>query len=220
MRRCISICRSSGPKTKAAYGLYGVTPTQLLASAGALAPTNVAVHATHLTPDDIALLAGSSTGVCICPTTERDLADGIGPAGPLAAAGVQLSLGSDGHAVIDPFEEARALELDERLATNMRGTFAAAQLLDVATVTGQRALGWLDAGQLAAGARADLVAVDLTSRRTAGSGATPETIVFAATAADVTDVIVDGVAVVKDRHHLRVGDDGAALREAIDAVSP
>ena len=57
---------------------YGVSPTQLLADAGALSASAVAVHATHLAPGDIALLASSSTGVCLCPTTERDLADGIG----------------------------------------------------------------------------------------------------------------------------------------------
>jgi formiminoglutamate deiminase len=197
---------------------YGVTPTRLLADAGALGAAAVAVHATHPTAGDIALLAASSTGVCLCPTTERDLADGIGPAGALAAAGVALSVGSDGQSVIDLFEEARGIELDERLATYVRGAFTAGALLDAMTVAGHRALGWADAGQLAVGMRADLVAVDLASRRTAGAGATGETIVFAASASDVTDVIVDGNVVVKDRHHVRLGDIGLALQSAIDAV--
>lgn len=198
---------------------YGVTPTRLLADSGALGADAVAVHATHLTADDIALLASSSTGVCLCPTTERDLADGIGPAGALAAAGVALSVGSDGQSVIDLFEEARGIELDERLATYVRGTFAAGALLDSLSVVGHQALGWPDAGQLAVGMRADLVAVDLTSRRTAGGGGTAETIAFAASASDVTDVIVDGNVVVKDREHVRLGDIGAALQSAIDAVT-
>ena len=106
---------------------YGVTPTRLLADCGVLGAASVAVHATHLTADDIALLASTSTGVCLCPTTERDLADGIGPAGALAAAGVALSVGSDGQSVIDLFEEARGIELDERLASGVRGTFAASR---------------------------------------------------------------------------------------------
>lgn len=198
---------------------YGVTPTRLLADSGALGAAAVAVHATHLTADDIALLASNLTGVCLCPTTERDLADGIGPAGALAAAGVALSVGTDGQSVIDLFEEARGIELDERLATYVRGTFTAGALLDSMTVAGHRALGWSDAGQLAVGMRADLVAVDLTSRRTAGGGATAETVVFAASAADVTDVVVDGTVVVKDREHVRLGDVGAALQSAIDAVT-
>jgi formiminoglutamate deiminase len=198
---------------------YGVTPTQLLADSGALGRAAVAVHATHVSADDIALLASSSTGVCLCPTTERDLADGIGPAGGLAAAGVVLSVGSDGQSLIDLFEEARAIELDERLASGVRGTFAAGALLDSMTAAGHCALGWSDAGQLAVGMRADLVAVDLASSRTAGGGATAaETVVFAASASDVTDVVVDGVVVVNDRHHVRLGDIGAALQSAIDAV--
>jgi formiminoglutamate deiminase len=203
----------------ACIGRYGVTPTRLLADAGALSAAAVAVHATHLTADDIGLLALSSTGACLCPTTERDLADGIGPAGALAAAGVALSVGSDGQSVIDLFEEARGIELDERLASGIRGTLAAAALLDSMTVAGHRALGWPDAGQLAVGMRADLVAVDLTSRRTAGCGATGETVVFAASASDVTDVVVDGAVVVKDRQHVRLGDVGVALHQAIDAVT-
>jgi formiminoglutamate deiminase len=197
---------------------YGATPTRLLADSGALGAAAVAVHATHLTADDIALLASSSTGVCLCPTTERDLADGIGPAGALAAAGVALSVGSDGQSVIDLFEEARGIELDERLATYSRGTFAAGALLDAITVAGHRALGWPDAGQLAVGMRADLVAVDLASRRTAGGGATAQAVVFAASAADVTDVVIEGNVVVKDREHVALGDIGAALQSAIDAV--
>jgi cytosine/adenosine deaminase-related metal-dependent hydrolase len=136
----------------------------------------------------------------------------------LAAAGVALSVGSDGQSVIDLFEEARGIELDERLATYSRGTFAADALLDAMTVAGHRALGWPDAGQVAVGVRADLVAVDLGSRRTAGGGATAETVVFAASAADVTDVVVDGNVVVKDRQHVRVGDISAALQSAIVAV--
>jgi len=198
---------------------HGVTPTRLLADSGALDAASVAVHATHLTADDIALLASTSTGVCLCPTTERDLADGIGPAGALAAAGVALSVGSDGQSVIDLFEEARSIELDERLASSVRGTFGAFALLDAATVAGHHALGWPDAGQLAVGMRADLVAVDLASRRTAGGGATGETVVFAASASDVTDVVVDGTVVVKDRQHVRFGDVGVALVTAIDAVT-
>ena len=197
---------------------YGVTPTRLLADAGALGAAATAVHATHLTADDIALLASSSTDVCLCPTTERDLADGIGPAGVLAAAGVALSVGSDGQSVIDLFEEARGIELDERLATYSRGNFGAGALIDAMTVAGHRALGWPDAGQLAVGARADLVAVDLASRRTAGGGVTAESVVFAASASDVTDVVVDGNVVVKDRGHVRLGDIGAALQSAIGAV--
>ena len=79
------------------------------------------MHATHLTDDDIELLGGAGAYACFCPTTERDLADGIGPCRGLHDAGARLTLGSDSHAVIDPFEEMRAVELNERLATQQRG---------------------------------------------------------------------------------------------------
>ena len=89
--------------------------------------------------------------VCLCPTTERDLADGIGPARRLADAGAALATGSDSHAVIDPFEEARAIELDERLATGVRGAHRAPDLLAAATAGGYAALGWPEGGPPRAG---------------------------------------------------------------------
>ncbi len=98
---------------------YGATPVEVFGRAGLLGERFTAVHATHLTDGDITALGGSH--VCFCPTTERDLADGIGPAAALTAAGAGLCLGSDSHAVIDLFEEARAVELDARLATGERG---------------------------------------------------------------------------------------------------
>ncbi|NBE81718.1 formimidoylglutamate deiminase [Micromonospora rubida] len=195
---------------------HGRTPARLLADHGVLGPGTVAVHATHPTSADVTLLGDTGTGVCLCPTTERDLADGIGPARRLAEAGVALSLGSDSHAVIDLFEEARAVELDERLRTRRRGHFSGAELVGAATVAGHAALGWGDAGRLSVGDRADLVTVRLDSARTAG--VPPVGAFFAATAADVTHVVVDGRTVVADGRHLTV-DVPAELRHAIQAVT-
>ena len=102
---------------------HGLTPVQLLAEQGALGPNSTAVHATHLHENDDL----GDTTICMCPTTERDLADGIGNAGP------RLALGSDSHAIIDLFEEARAVELNLRLKTEQRGHFTARALLEAAT---------------------------------------------------------------------------------------
>ncbi len=198
--------------------VHGCTPTALLRDHGALGTRTTAVHATHLTAADIADLRRTGTGVCFCPTTERDLGDGVGPAPELLARPGPFSLGSDSHAVIDLFEEARAVELDERLIRRERGVMPASRLLEAATRGGHSALGWSRAGELCVGARADLVAVDLDSVRTAGGGPTVENAVYAATAADVTDVVIDGRVVVSDRRHHLVTDPGRALSETISAL--
>jgi cytosine/adenosine deaminase-related metal-dependent hydrolase len=190
-----------------------MTPTALLDVEGVLGPLTTAVHATHLTEQDIATLGRTRTTVCFCPTTERDLADGIGPARRLYDARSPLSLGSDQHAVIDLFEEGRALEMHERLSSLQRGRFSPDELLSAATRHGS--LGWDDAGRLEVGSRADLVAVRLDSRRTAGSA--PEQIMLTATAADVDTVIVDGRTVVAGGQHL-LGNVGTLLHKAIQPL--
>ncbi|MFE9581717.1 formimidoylglutamate deiminase [Nocardia sp. NPDC006044] len=193
---------------------HGVTPTALLSGAGLLGPRTVAVHATHLTAADIALLAGSGTRACFCPTTERDLGDGIGPARALSEAGVGLCLGTDSHAVIDAFEEWRALELDERLASRARGRFTPADLYRAAT--DHASIGWPEAGRIAPDAAADLVTLDLGSIRTAG--AAPAAALFAATASDIRSVLVAGRPVVSEHRHLRVHHPETVLREEIEAL--
>jgi formiminoglutamate deiminase len=193
---------------------HGMTPTALLAGAGALGANFTAVHATHLTDEDVALLGGST--VCLCPTTERDLADGIGPARRLADAGAALATGSDSHAVIDPFEEARAIELDERLATGVRGAHRAPDLLRAATAGGYAALGWPEGGRIEPGALADLTTLSLDSVRMAGTAPdhAAASAVFAATAADVRDVMVGGEWVVRGGAHTQF-DVAEALRAAL-----
>ena len=177
----------------------GATPTGLLDRVGLLGPDTTVIHATHLTDVDIDLLGGSSTGVCYCATTERDLADGIGPAVAVHAAGSSLSIGSDSHAVIDPFEEARGLELHNRLATGRRGDFAPQYLLEAATANGATALGF-ELGGLVAGADADFITVSTSSPRTFGVTADEGVaqIIFSATSADVAEVFVAGKRITKD----------------------
>ena len=178
------------------------------------------VHATHVGSADLELLGGSQVFACLCPTTERDLGDGLAPARPLAAAGCALTLGSDSHAVIDILEEARGVEYAERLARRSRGHFTAETLLQAATSAGHTSLGWPDAGEIAPGARADLVTVSLDSLRTAGApdNLALETAVFAASAADIRTVVISGRDVVRDGIHQLIPDVPAALSRTIRAV--
>jgi formiminoglutamate deiminase len=193
-------------ENEACLAAYGRTPTELLAEAGALSDGFTAIHVTHPSDHDRELLGSAGATVCLCPTTERNLADGIGPASELRQAGARLAVGSDSQAVIDFFEEARAIELDERLARLERGNQDAAALLEAATVNGQRAIGWPEAGAIERGKLADFVNLAVDSVRLAGIA--PETaaasLVFAASAADVTNVIVGGEFIVRDGAHVRL----------------
>jgi formiminoglutamate deiminase len=204
----------------ASIAAYGRTPTEVLAQAGALDERFTAIHVTHPSDRDRELLGAAGATVCLCPTTERNLADGIGPAAALRASGARLAVGSDSQAVIDLFEECRAIELDERLAKLERGNQDAAALLTAATADGHRAIGWPEAGAIERGRLADLVNLSAAGVRLAGI--TPETaapsIVFAASAADVTNVIVGGEFVVRDGEHVRMGV-ADELRSSIAALT-
>jgi formiminoglutamate deiminase len=193
-------------ENQACVAAYARTPVELLADHDVLGPDTTAVHATHLNEDDLRLLNESGTTACFTPTTERDLGDGVGPGTKLTS----LSLGSDSHAVIDLFEEMRALELDERLVSQERGHWTAEQLL--AAGTRHDTLGFADVGSIEVGARADLVTLDTSSVRTAGTGADLHTAVFAATAEDVVSVMVEGRMVHTREQRPQIG---AELAEAI-----
>jgi formiminoglutamate deiminase len=180
-------------EVEACLAATGRTPVALLAEAGVWSGRTTAVHATHLTAADSATLGAAGAFACFCPTTEADLGDGIGPSLELAAAGVRLTLGSDSHAAIDPWDEARALARHARLATGRRDGWDTAALWRAATSDGHASLG-LPAG--------DTVEVTL-SPRTAGA-ADP---LWAATAADVTPPA-----------GLDPGQVAADLAAAIDAI--
>jgi len=203
-------------ENEACLAAFGLTPVGLLQAEGALGPHVTAVHATHLTAADIAALGDTGTAVAMCPTTERNLADGPGHALALAAAGSPICVGSDGHAEIDLWVEGRAIEMNERLATGRRGHLTAGQIAHTLTAAGAASIGW-DAGRIAPGALADLVTVDLDTVRTAGarSGDALAQVIFAAGAADVRTVIVGGAVVVEDGVHLAVPHTGRELTAAI-----
>ena len=206
-------------ENEACLAAYGATPTGVLERAGALSRRFTAVHATHVSAPDAGLLGDAGAFCCLCPTTERDLADGIGLASQLRRAGARLTLGSDSNAMIEPLEEARAVELDERLATGVRGAHRADELLSAATANGYTGLGWPEGGAIRTGQLADLVAIRVDGVRLAGArtGELIDALVFAGAAADVGDVVVGGRMVVRDGRHVAI-DVARELEATITGV--
>ncbi|GEL94630.1 formimidoylglutamate deiminase [Cellulomonas composti] len=202
-------------ENEACLAAYGVTPTRVLADAGVLGAATTVVHAVHVTPDDVALLGAARGGACLCPSTERDLGDGLAPGAALRAAGVRLAVGSDQHVRADLLAEARDVELHERIARQERGVLAPAALVELLTAGGHRALGDPSGGRIEAGAPADLVAVRTDTPRTAGVD--PAQLVLVAGSSDVDTVVVGGVVRVSAGRHT-LGDVGALLTRAIDAA--
>jgi formiminoglutamate deiminase len=208
-------------ENEACLAAYQGTPTQVLAEAGAVSSQFTAVHATHLEEADFVRLGEGKAFACLCPTTERDLADGIAPAGRLRDSGARLSLGSDSNAFIDLFEEARAVELDERLISNQRGGHSPMELLRAATAGGADCLGWPSGGRIETGALADLVVIGLDSPRLVGTTASDAlaAAVFAASSADVRQVMASGRWIVRDGAHATL-DVRRELAGALAALNP
>jgi formimidoylglutamate deiminase len=191
---------------------YGATPVELLSRHGVLDERFVAIHATHLTGEEIAALGAARAFVGLCRTTERDLGDGAPETAALLQAGARLCFGVDSHAGGDAFEEVRAAELDMRVQAEARYVAAEAPLLlDAATRAGYQAIGfdaewqadtvWLDADDPSvAGANDDLLA---------------DAVVFGATPRAVDRVEVAGHAIVEGGRHVRYAEALAGFHKAI-----
>ena len=191
---------------------YGRSPVALLETEGLLSKRFTAVHAIHVTPKAIGAIARAGAMVCACPTTERNLGDGVVPVDAYFNAGVTVALGSDSQIQIDLLEDARELEYHLRLQKTARNVLAPAEdtsssalarrLFECATVNGARSIGY-DGGRLEPGAPADFFTVDLDDPCIAGSS--PEdllaTIVFSLTRAAVRDVVVGGKRIVEEGRH-------------------
>lgn len=195
---------------------YGRTPVALLETEGLLSEHFSAVHAIHVTPKAIAGFAKSGALVCACPTTERNLGDGVVPADEYTRHGVPISLGTDSHAQIDLFEEARELEYHLRLQkleravlngqsqlSSLKSQEIAALLFACATTNGARSLGSPN-GTLESGKPADFFTIDLNDPSVAGAGPDDllSSIVFSASRAAVREVVIGGKPIVSEGQHL------------------
>ena len=188
---------------------YGYTPVELFAREGLLGKDFVAVHAIHLNSYEISAFADSRAVVCSCPTTERNLGDGIVPVDVLMKLGVRHALGSDSQAQIDPLEDARQLDYHLRLTHQQRavldqidGRPIASRLFDCATLDGAQALN-VESGSLGLGEYADMISVDLNDLSIAGH--TPDTllplVVFGANRTAIRDVVINGKIILRDGRH-------------------
>ena len=202
-------------ENEACQAAYGTTPTQVLARSGVVASNLSAVHATHLSDVDIATLGGAEASIVMCPCTEADLADGIGPARELADAGATILIGSDQHVVLDALRETQGLEAGERLRSGQRGRFSPAELITSLTTGGARSLD-LPVGELTVGKACDFIAVDTQSMRTFGS--VGEQIILSATSADVTMTVSGAQVRVRDGVHTELGEISELYRAAFAAL--
>lgn len=192
---------------RACVAEYGLTPVAFLATEGLLSDRFTAVHAVHVDDGEVAALGRAGAVVCACPSTERNLGDGIVKADELLAAGAYVSLGTDSHAHIGLLEEAQMLEGHLRLLRLRRNVLdpgrgaadgVATRLLTSLTLAGDRSLG-LSPGTLLPGARADFVTLDL--RHPAALGVDDARVLTGAPSAAVRDVVVGGRRVVGDGRH-------------------
>jgi len=188
---------------------YGYTPVQLLGRNNILNDRFTAVHSIHIRPDEMEQLADSRSTVCSCPTTERNLGDGIFAADQIMSSSIRVALGSDSQAQIDPLEDARELDYHLRLRDQQRaildsieGRPIAERLLSCATKNGAHALS-VPAGEFIEGSLADGFTVDLDDLSIAGHSYEDllPILVFSLNRSAIRDVIVRGKCIIRDGEH-------------------
>ncbi len=174
---------------------HGLRPVQLLEKTGVLGPSFTAIHATHTTMEEIDFLAKAGASICACPTTERNLGDGIASADEWANSGINICLGSDSNVQIDLLEDARELEYHLRLKRLGRAILDPPALFDCASIGGAKSL--------QAEPYADFFTVDLNDFSIAGSDPNSllSNILFAAGRSAVCDVYIAGKPVIQNGRH-------------------
>ncbi|HWW22313.1 MAG TPA: formimidoylglutamate deiminase [Edaphobacter sp.] len=199
---------------------YGVTPFHLLDQLGLLTSDFTAIHAIHLQPGEIERMARAGITVGACPTTERNLGDGILRADELIDAGVSIAFGTDSHTQTDALENVRELESNLRLLRLQRavldgrkGESLPALLFDFATQAGARSL-HVETGLLKPGKPADFFAVDLSDCSIVGSLSEEllTNIVFSMSRSAVCEVVINGRLVIDQKRHAMQDDIIAAFQ--------
>ena len=180
---------------------YGVRPLARLQAQGMLGPQLTAVHAVHLSDEEIESLAEHGCHVAHCPTSNLKLASGFSPVARLLQQGINVGIGSDGAASnnrLDMFSEMRLAAILAKGVSGDPAVLPAHQALEMATLAGAVALG-LDSelGSLEAGKRADVVAVDLAAAATQPCYDPISQLVYSAGRDQVDHVWVNGQSVIQ-----------------------
>ena len=188
---------------------YGCTPIELLRRQKLLGPDFTAVHAIHISQQEIATMAEAGANICACPTTERNLGDGVLAADAVMSAGIPIALGSDSQAQIDPLEDARELDYHLRLFHQERaildqidGEPLADRLFRCATKNGAHAFS-VPAGELEVASMADFFTVDLDDVSIAGwnDESLLSNLVFSLQRTAIRDVAVNGKLIIRNGEH-------------------
>ena len=204
----------------------GARPLRHLFDAAPIGPRWCLIHATHMDDAETAMLARSGAVAGLCPTTEANLGDGLFDLGGYLTAGGRFGIGSDSHVSISPIEELRWLEYGQRLGTLRRLIAASAEqphcgarLWREALAGGAQALG-RRIGRLAAGCRADLIRLDTAHPILVGRSGDDllDALVFSGNVNLVSDVMVGGRWVVRDRRHLRRDEIAKAYRAVVTGL--
>lgn len=201
-------------------------PVRWLLEQHALSSNWCLVHATHVDADEVAALAESGAVVCLCPSTEANLGDGLFPLAAYLQQGGRLAIGSDSHISINPFEELRWLEYGQRLVAEQRNVAAIGQcntgsaLFERAAQGGALAAG-TDGGRIEAGCVADLLLLDGADPMLAGHDADTvlDALVFSGYALPLDRVMVNGAWQVLEGRHVNRGLARAAYRDTVAELS-
>lgn len=205
-------------EVRESIGKHGLRPARRLQKLGLLGPGLIAVHAVHLAPDEIGLLAEHGCHVAHCPSSNLKLASGIAPVTALRRQGVNVGIGTDGAASnnrLDLFAEMRQAALLAKGSSGDATALPAQAVLGMATINAARALGIDDrTGSLTAGKCADMVAVDLAALELAPCYDPVSHLVYAAGREHVTHVWVNGEPLVAHGRLTRLDSGELAARAA------
>lgn len=181
---------------------HGLRPVELLERLAVLGGDFTAVHATHTTGAELASLAEARANICVCPTTERNLGDGIARADEWAQTGINVCFGSDSNVQIDLLEDARELEYHLRLTRLERNILEAGRLFEYATKGAARSLA-LPGGELAVGRPADFFTVDMNDLSLAGAdaGSLLTNVIFTGQRTAIREVYIGGRPVITEGCH-------------------